>query len=274
MRIGGPRLPSGLVLPEDRTLIMGILNVTPDSFSDGGRFSTLEAALAHARGMIAEGARIVDVGGESTRPGSTRIDADEEWARIATVVAELAAEGVVVSVDTLHASTARRAADAGAAIINDVSGGRWDPDMLDVVADSDCACIIQHFRALPGPEEDFDYGDDLMGALSDRLSAQVEHALSRGIDEERIVIDPGLGFSLTDAQCAEILDNLGRLKDLGYPVLIGASRKRFVKAMGGDRDERTAEITVKCARAGIWAVRVHEIVGNARAAREGNGDLG
>ncbi|MDY5600937.1 MAG: dihydropteroate synthase, partial [Schaalia hyovaginalis] len=160
------------------------------------------------------------------------------------------------------------------AIINDVSGGRWDPDMFDVVADSDCACIVQHFRALPGPDEDFDYGDDLMGALSERLSAQVEDALSRGIDEERIVIDPGLGFSLTDAQCAEILDNLGRLKDLGYPVLIGASRKRFVKAMGGDRDERTAEITAKCARAGIWAVRVHEIVGNTRAAREGNGDLG
>lgn len=274
MKIGGPRLPSGLVLPQDRTLIMGILNVTPDSFSDGGRFATVETALAHARTMIAEGAHIVDVGGESTRPGSTRIDPHEEWIRIGTVVSELAAEGVVVSVDTLHASTARKAADAGAAIINDVSGGRWDPRMFEVVADSDCACVIQHFRALPGPEENFDYGDDLVGALTEGVTTQVEEALTQGVAAERIIIDPGLGFSLTEAQCVELLDHLNHLTALGYPVLIGASRKRFVTAMGGDRDERTAEITRRCAQAGIWAVRVHEISRNARAAREGNGGVG
>ncbi len=274
MRILGPQLPSGHSLPEDQTLIMGILNVTPDSFSDGGRFSQVESALAHARSMIAEGAHIVDVGGESTRPGSTRIDTDEEWRRIGTVVAELVAEGVTVSVDTLHASTARKAADAGVAIINDVSGGNWDPAMLDVVADSECAYIVQHFRALPGPQENFDYGDDLVGTLVQRVNTQVEKALSRRIDEARIVIDPGLGFSLTNAQSMEILDHLSRLKKLGYPVLIGASRKRFVTAMGGDRDERTAEITAKCAREGIWALRVHEIAKNARAARKGNEGLG
>ncbi|WP_076466017.1 dihydropteroate synthase [Actinomyces mediterranea] len=266
-----PLSPSAGAAPdEDRTLIMGILNVTPDSFSDGGRFKGADAAIRHAHDMIAEGADIIDVGGESTRPGSTRINEDEEWARIGIVVAELADAGVLVSVDTLHARTALRAAAAGAGIINDVSGGCWDGDMNAAVADTDCSYVIQHYRALPGmPGESFDYGPDLMAALSGRLRSQVGAALDAGVAPERIIIDPGLGFSLTNEQCWEILASLGKLKSLGYPVLIGASRKRFVAAQGADVDALTASITRQAAREGAWAVRVHEIAGNARAAREG-----
>ena len=142
VRLPGPRLPHGLQLPEGQTLIMGILNVTPDSFSDGGKYTGVDAALEHAQDMIAQGAHIVDVGGESTRPGSVRIDPDEEWRRIGVVVKELCAMGLVVSVDTLHAETARHAADAGAAIINDVSGGCWDTNMNRTVADSECAYVV------------------------------------------------------------------------------------------------------------------------------------
>lgn len=275
MRPPGPRLPAGFSLPQGRTLVMGILNVTPDSFSDGGRFFGAGEAIRRGREMIAEGADLLDIGGESTRPGSTRIPEDEEWARIGRVVEALAADGIVCSVDTLHATTARRAADAGAAIVNDVSGGRWDPDMNRAVADSGLAYVVQHYRALPGmPEESFDYGEDLMAALVSRIGAQVRGALDAGVSPEAIVVDPGLGFSLTNGQCLEILENLGVLGALGYPVLIGASRKRFVAAMGGDRDERTAEVTARCAREGAWAVRVHEITGNARAARAGSEERG
>ena len=145
-----PTLPGSLTLPASRAAIMGILNVTPDSFSDGGRYVDPAAALAHARAMVAAGADLIDVGGESTRPNSTRISADEEWGRIGEIVSALAGDGIVVSVDTLHASTARAAAEAGAAIINDVSGGRWDPRMNETVAASGCAYVVQHYRALPG----------------------------------------------------------------------------------------------------------------------------
>lgn len=270
MRIPGPQLPHGLQLPEGRTLIMGILNVTPDSFSDGGKYAAVDAALAHAQDMIAQGAHIIDVGGESTRPGSVRIDAGEEWRRIGVVVQELCSRDLVVSVDTLHAETARHAADAGAAIINDVSGGCWDKDMNHVVADSECAYVVQHFRALPGMGEDFDYGDNLFATLLERVQRQVENAQAAGVPQSRIVIDPGLGFSLNDTQGWEIASNPGVLQNLGYPVLIGASRKRFLAAKGGDRDIRTAEITAACAREGIWAVRVHDVALNARAAQSGN----
>lgn len=224
-------LPGGLTLPVGRTAIMGILNVTPDSFSDGGRYTDVAAALRHAREMVAAGADIIDVGGESTRPNSTRISADEEWARICTIVESLAADGVIVSVDTLHASTAREAARAGAAIINDVSGGRWDPEMNAAVAASGCAYVVQHYRALPGmPGEHFDYGEDLVGTLIERVGSQVQDAIDAGVTADKIVVDPGLGFSLTGDQCWQILRELPRFTQVGYPVLVGASRKRFVKA--------------------------------------------
>lgn len=250
---------------------MGILNVTPDSFSDGGRWSSSDTAIERAVQMIDEGADLIDIGGESTRPNSTRVSEEEEWSRTSTVLCALADQGVVCSVDTLHAATALRAADAGAAIINDVSGGRWDPQMNAVLAKTGLAYVVQHYRALPGmPGESFDYGEDLMGTLKERINAQVRDALDAGVAPEAIIIDPGLGFSLTNEQCHTVLDDLGILSSLGYPVLIGASRKRFIAAMGGDRDEQTAIITRRCARERVWAVRVHEIRGNARAAREGN----
>ena len=259
-----PALPGGLALPTGRAAIMGILNVTPDSFSDGGRYADVTSALAHARAMIAAGADLIDVGGESTRPNSTRITPEEEWERIGAVVSALAGDGIVVSVDTLHASTARAAADAGAAIINDVSGGRWDPDMNAAVAASGCAYVVQHYRALPGmPGEHFDYGEDLVGTLIERLNTQVRDALDAGVTADKIVIDPGLGFSLTVDQCWQILAELPRLTTYGYPVLIGASRKRFVKALGGNIDTDSAAIAAHAVKSGAWAVRVHDVAATA-----------
>ena len=259
-----PALPGGLALPTGRAAIMGILNVTPDSFSDGGRYADVTLALAHARAMIAAGADLIDVGGESTRPNSTRITPEEEWERIGAVVSALAGDGIVVSVDTLHASTARAAADAGAAIINDVSGGRWDPDMNAAVAASGCAYVVQHYRALPGmPGEHFDYGEDLVGTLIERLNTQVRDALDAGVTADKIVIDPGLGFSLTVDQCWQILAELPRLTTYGYPVLIGASRKRFVKTLGGNIDTDSAAIAAHAVTSGAWAVRVHDVAATA-----------
>ena len=259
-----PALPGGLALPTGRAAIMGILNVTPDSFSDGGRYTDVTSALAHARAMIAAGADLIDVGGESTRPNSTRITPEEEWERIGAVVSALAGDGIVVSVDTLHASTARAAADAGAAIINDVSGGRWDPDMNAAVAASGCAYVVQHYRALPGmPGEHFDYGEDLVGTLIERLNTQVRDALDAGVTADKIVIDPGLGFSLTVDQCWQILAELPRLTTYGYPVLIGASRKRFVKTLGGNIDTDSAAIAAHAVTSGAWAVRVHDVAATA-----------
>ena len=261
-----PALPGGLALPTGRAVIMGILNVTPDSFSDGGRYADVTTALAHARAMIAAGADLIDVGGESTRPNSTRITPEEEWERIGAVVSALAGDGIVVSVDTLHASTARAAADAGAAIINDVSGGRWDPDMNAAVAASGCAYVVQHYRALPGmPGEHFDYGEDLVGTIIERLNTQVRDALDAGVTADKIVIDPGLGFSLTVDQCWQILAELPRLTTYRYPVLIGASRKRFVKALGGNIDIDSAAIAAHAVRSGAWAVRVHDVEATAAA---------
>ena len=252
-----PRLPKGITLPTDRMLVMGILNVTPDSFSDGGRFFDPGAAFEHAVQMVEAGADLVDLGGESTRPNSQRISEDE---------------GIVVSVDPLHAITARRAADAGAAIINDVSGGRWDPQMNAAVAQTSCAYVIQHYRALPGmPEESFDYGDQPIAvALRERVASQVRDALEAGVEPERIIVDPGLGFSLNNEQCWSLVASLRIFAELGYPVLIGASRKRFLgQSPLSDRDEATLDISRRALSDGMWAVRVHAIDQQARLVRAG-----
>lgn len=252
-------------MEQGRTLIMGILNVTPDSFSDGGRWFTCDKAIARAHRMIEDGADIIDVGGESTRPGSSRIDSDEEWSRIGEIITRLVREGIVVSVDTLHAHTAQRAADAGAAIINDVSGGMWDPLMNDTVSQTDCAYVIQHYRGLPGAVgESFDYGDNTVATLMEELKHQITCAYDAGVEAERIIIDPGLGFSLTIEQSWEIIDQLELLREYGHPVLIGASRKRLTSAVDQDKDLTTADITARCINAGMWAVRVHNVELNAR----------
>lgn len=271
MNLRGPLLPDGRTLGGENTLVMGILNVTPDSFSDGGKWAHVDTAIEHAHQMIAEGAALVDIGGESTAPGSTRIDTDEEWKRIGPVVSSLAEDGIICSVDTLHAASAVRAVEAGALIINDVSGGGWDPQMLSVVADTKAGFILQHYRALPGmPGEHFDYGPDLMATLSERLMHQVDLALDAGVNGDAIVIDPGLGFSLTNEQCWQIVRSLGELTALGYPILIGASRKRFIKATGRDVDEETGRVSVTCMRNSVWAVRVHNVGLNVDMMREGN----
>lgn len=266
----GPLLPHGLELPTGRTLVMGILNVTPDSFSDGGLWSDTARALGHAHTLVDQGADLIDVGGESTRPGSLRVTGEQEWSRIAGVVEALTAEGVVVSVDTVHAGTAARAARAGAALVNDVSGGRADPAMAPTVARTGCAFVVQHWRGFPGsPQEDFDYGEDVVGTVCAEILDQVGEAVDRGVDPARIVVDPGLGFSLRHVQSWAVLDSVESLTGLGYPVLVGASRKRFL-ALGGeeDRDLATIAITRRVACAGVWAVRVHEAAGSAQAVRD------
>lgn len=267
-----PHLPGGRSLAAGRTLVTGILNVTPDSFSDGGLWSDPGAALAHGVRLLDEGADILDVGGESTRPHSRRIDADEEWARIARVVEGLVHHGAVVSVDTVHADTARRAVEAGAAIVNDVSGGRLDPQMAGVVASAGCAMVVQHWRAFPGsPEEDLRYKDVVADVLAE-TAAQVRDVLDAGVDPGCVVVDPGLGFSLSASQSWRIVEDMGRLRSLGYPVLVGASRKRFLATgpgVGRDRDRVTAEITRRAVEAGMWAVRVHEVAPSAAIVRAG-----
>ncbi len=265
-----PRLPQGFALPTNRMLVMGILNMTPDSFSDGGLWNDRGRALAHAEEMLEQGVDLIDIGGESTRPNSARIDEAEEWRRIGMTVERLAARGVVVSVDTLHALTARRAADAGAAIINDVSGGRWDEQMNAAVAATQCAYVVQHYRALPGmPGEHFDYGTaPIAQAIRDRVAGQVRDALDAGVDAERVIVDPGLGFSLTNEQCWGIVGSMSTLGDLGYPVLIGASRKRFLAdSSREDRDLATLDVSVDAMRAGMWAVRVHAVREHAQLVR-------
>lgn len=239
--------------------IVGILNVTPDSFSDGGRWLDPAVALAHAQEMTEAGADIVDVGGESTRPGAVRVGADEEWARIGPVVSSLVEAGIRVSVDTVNASTARAALQAGAQIINDVSGGRLDPDILRVVADSPASYICQHFRGLPADANlDCHYENVVADVIRETL-IQIDAAIAAGIPRERIIFDPGLGFALTNRACWQLVDHLEELRECGFPVLIGASRKRFVVERFGreNADQGTAEITARCAQAGMWGVRVH-----------------
>ena len=260
---------------------MGVLNVTPDSFSDGGKHDAVDSALAHARRLSAQGATIIDVGGESTRPGATPVDGGEERRRVLPVIEALAAEGIIVSVDTIHADTARRAVAAGARIINDVSGGTHDPHMLRTAAD--CAAqhgtdvILGHWRGFPDATHRNSHYDDVVGDVRDWLAAQRDAALTAGIDAERIVLDPGLGFDKTGDQCWELLANLASLTSLGHRVLIGASRKRMLAELlntlpdaardtGPDgRDLATAVTSAFAVRGGAWGVRVHDVAASVQA---------
>ena len=250
---------------EGRTRVMGILNVTPDSFSDGGRYVGLTAALEHARELVAAGADLIDVGGESTRPGAARVDAAEEQRRVLPVVRELAAEGVRVSIDTMNASTALAAVEAGADVINDVSGGLADPDMADVAAETGRVFVAMHWRGhLEAGLRAPDYEGDVAGRVVDELRARADELLRRGVSPERLVLDPGVGFSKDAAQNWRVLAALPELGRLGFPVVVGASRKRFLGdllpdgAPVADRDLATAVVSVLAAQAGVWAVRVHD----------------
>jgi dihydropteroate synthase len=241
-------------------LIMGILNVTPDSFADGGRHNDFDAAVARGLEMIAEGVDIIDIGGESTRPGADRVSEEEEIERTIPVITELAKHGARISIDTMRASTAEAAIKAGASIINDVSGGLADPNMLQTAARLQVPYIAMHWR---GQSKDMNskaiYGDvvsDVISELQERISA----ALDAGIQPGNLIIDPGLGFAKEAEHNWKIIDSIDKFVELGYPVLIGASRKRFLGGESPDeREQATIELTKRLATTGIWAVRVHSV---------------
>lgn len=261
----------------DRCAVMGVVNVTPDSFSDGGRWFDTTAAVKHGLDLVGEGADLVDVGGESTRPGATRVDEAEELRRVVPVVRGLASEGVVVSVDTMRASVAARALEAGAALVNDVSGGLADPEMIPVVADAGAPFVVMHWRGLLEGATVHGVYDDVVGEVVDELRARVDAVLAGGIAPDRIVLDPGLGFSKEAEHDLALLARLDRLTALGHPLLVAASRKRFLGRVlagpGGappparERDAATAAVSALAAQAGAWAVRVHEVRATADAVR-------
>jgi dihydropteroate synthase len=266
------QLERGFLEPGGRTRVMGIVNVTPDSFSDGGRFASSQEAIAHGLSLLADGADILDIGGESTRPGATRPLVDEELGRVIPVIRELAQAGAVVSVDTMRADVADAAVTAGASIVNDVSGGLADPRMLSAVAASGAAYIAMHWRAHSDHMQDFAVYDGpggVVAAVRDELSARLEAAVSAGMARDRIVLDPGLGFAKNAEHNWSLLGHLDALQALGQPLLVGSSRKRFLGELlaGADGTDRPVDqrehantaLTVLLARTGVWGVRVHDV---------------
>ena len=251
-------------------VVMGVLNVTPDSFSDGGRFLEPAAALARAQAMVAEGAAVVDVGAESTRPGAAPVSPDAEWGRLAPVLARLAGSlSVPISVDTRHADVAARAIDAGADLVNDVEGLR-SPEMRRTVARTGAAAIAMHMRGDPATmQADLAYAD-LRGEVFRGLAAATDAALADGIFADRLLVDPGLGFGKSPAQSLELLDHVGELRSLGYPVVVGASRKSFLGWAAGDapvdaRLEAGLAAAVVAADRGASIVRTHDVGPTVRA---------
>ena len=241
-------------------LIMGILNVTPDSFADGGRHNDFDAAVTRGLEMIAEGVDIIDIGGESTRPGADRVSEDEEIARTIPVITELAKHGTRISIDTMRATTAEAAINAGALIINDVSGGLADPHMLQTAARLKVPYIAMHWRGASKDMNSKAIYDDVVTDVISELQERISAALDAGIQPCNLIIDPGLGFAKDADHNWKIIDAIDSFVELGYPVLIGASRKRF---LGGDspdeREQATIDLTKRLATTGIWAVRVHSV---------------
>ncbi|MFE2750371.1 dihydropteroate synthase [Actinosynnema sp. NPDC059335] len=260
---------------------MGVLNVTPDSFSDGGRYLDLDDAVAHGVAMFRRGADLVDVGGESTRPGADRVPPEVEARRVAPVIRALVAEGVPVSVDTTRAEVARAALDAGASIVNDVSGGLADPGMAPLVASAGVPYVLMHWRGHSRRMDRLAVYDDVVRDVRDELCRRVDDALAAGVASDAIVLDPGLGFAKNAEHNWRLLHGLGSLLELGFPVLVGASRKRFLGALLGDRapdgrEDATAAVSALAAFNGAWGVRVHDVgrsldaVAVARAWRQGH----
>jgi dihydropteroate synthase len=275
MYVGPPGHVAGL--PElERALVMGVLNVTPDSFSDGGRWNDLDRAVAHGRSLARHGADIVDVGGESTRPGAVRPSLQEETDRVVPVVAALASHGICVSVDTMRAEVAAAALEAGATLVNDVSGGRADPDMFATVARHRAPYVLMHWRAHAATMQDRTHYDDVVEDVMTELREQLVAALAAGIEADRIALDPGIGFSKTAEQNWEVLAAMDRFHEIGRPLLVATSRKRFLGTLLGqpdeprpplERDDATTATTALAAAAGAWCVRAHEVRATADAVR-------
>jgi dihydropteroate synthase len=253
-------------------VVMGVVNVTPDSFSDGGRYDNVDAAVRHGLALLADGADILDIGGESTRPGATRPLVAEELARVVPVITELAAAGAVVSVDTMRAEVAEAAVAAGAGIVNDVSGGLADPDVLRVVASTGVRYVAMHWRAHSDRMTDFatyDGAGGVVAAVRDELAARVEAILAAEVAADRVVLDPGLGFAKGAAHNWSLIRHLDEFAALGFPLLVGASRKSFlgrllaspdgVERPVDEREHATTALTVVLAQAGVWGLRVHDV---------------
>ncbi len=268
--------PAGLPRP-GRCAVMGVLNVTPDSFSDGGRYLDVDDAVAHGVSMHERGADLVDVGGESTRPGAERVDAATETARVAPVIAELVAAGVPVSVDTTRAAVADAALAAGAVVVNDVSGGLADEGMARAVAAAGVPWVLMHWRGHSKRMDRLACYGDVVADVRDELSARVDAALGAGVPEHALALDPGLGFAKRAEHNWTLLANLPALASLGFPLLLGASRKRFLGTLLADpdgaprppdgREDATTAVTVLAAAAGAWGVRVHDVARSVDAAK-------
>lgn len=271
---GVPGLPT-----MGRCLVMGVVNVTPDSFSDGGAWFDPDKAIRHGIDLVAEGADVVDVGGESTRPGAQRVSQEEELRRVVPVIEALSTEGVPVSVDTMRAEVAEAAVAAGARLVNDVSGGLADPDMARVVAATGVPYVVMHWRGHSHDMQTRAVYDDVVREVRDELLGRVDAILGAGVDPSMIVLDPGLGFAKSPeaGHNWQLIARLDALLDTGYPVLVGASRKRFLGRLlaAGDGtprsftdcDDATVAITSLVAAAGAWCVRVHRVRPNADAVR-------
>lgn len=261
-----------------RPRVMGVLNVTPDSFSDGGLWSDPDAAIAHGLDLLAQGADIIDVGGESTRPGANRPDESVELTRVLPVIRALTAHGAVVSIDTMRADVAHAALAAGAVIVNDVSGGLADPRMLPVVAGSGAVYVAMHWRAPSVRMQEhavYDTPGGVVAAVRAELEERVDAALAAGIAAERLVLDPGLGFAKTAEHNWELIRGLAGVASLGFPLLVGASRKAFLGALLAepdgtprtvhDREAANVALTVILTQRGVWGVRVHDVRPNRDA---------
>ncbi len=278
--VSGPPRPTGLPEPLaslDRTAVMGVLNVTPDSFSDGGRYLDAQQAIAHGIALAEAGADLVDVGGESTRPGATRVPPEQEIARVLPVVTALVDAGVVVSIDTMHAECAAVAVRAGATVVNDVSGGLADPTMHATVAALGVPYVAMHWRGHSAEMAELAHYDDVVAEVVGELSDRVAQARAAGVDSDRIVLDPGLGFAKDADHNWALLRHLDVLAAVGLPVLVGASRKRFLGSLLADdpaqprpvaeRDAATDAVSALAASHGVWAVRVHDVRGSRDAVR-------
>lgn len=251
-------------------VVMGIVNVTPDSFSDGGRWADADSAVAHGLELLVAGADVLDIGGESTRPGATRPVLAEELDRVVPVITRLAGAGAVVSVDTMRAEVAHAAVEAGAQVVNDVSGGLADPAILDVVAQTGAVYVAMHWRAHAEMMQDFThYPDGVVAGVVRELEGRLEALRAAGVHDSQVVLDPGLGFAKTAEQNWELVQGLEAVEAMGFPVLVGASRKSFLGALLASddgaarpplgRDHAGVALTVELARRGVWGVRVHDV---------------